>query len=136
MKNLRSETVLSKFIFNWNYFQDATQLQVQAKCKSSWNSTVLSGTYKAVGGFGDNVIYEKQSMDLNHNYWFFFYDAKKNGWNFSYRNDRIVPGLTLLRKTVSPFGKSGQSTKNLNDFKNLLQFMIYYIHIPFIKHFW
>ena len=68
----------------------------------------LSGTYEAVGGFGDYAIYAKQIIDSNENWWFFFYDTTKTGWNFWYSNDRIIPGLTLLGTTVAPFGISGQ----------------------------
>ena len=66
-----------------------------------------------MGGFGDYAIYEKQTTDANRKWWFFFYNTAKSGWDFRYSSDRIIPGITLLGKTVS----SGRSVsgKTSND---------------------
>ena len=60
-----------------------------------------------MGGFGDYAIYEKQTNDAN--WLFFFYDTAKSGWDFGYSSDRIIPGITLLGKTVSEVFPSGRS---------------------------
>ena len=79
------------------------------------NSVVVSGTYKAVGAYGDYAIYEKQSMDANSNWWFFYYDTFRNGWEFHYEVERVIPGFILIDPdgvtfmgTVSSSNKPGE----------------------------
>ena len=100
-------------------FQDAAQLEIQAQCAGQWNSVVVSGTYKAVGAYGDFAIYEKQTMDANNKWWFFFYDTTTGGWEFSFSDERVLPGVgvSLVRHanvtlrsegtTISPYYKPG-----------------------------
>ena len=78
------------------------------------NSVVVSGTYKAVVPmetmeiYETMKIYEKQSMDANSNWWFFYYDTNRSGWEFHYGVDRVIPGLTLMGTTVSSSNKPGE----------------------------
>ena len=52
--------------------------------RASTTEESVSGKYKAVGAYGDYAIYEKQIMDANENWWFFYYDTTRNGWEFHY----------------------------------------------------
>ena len=89
----------------FNLFLD--KLQIEAQCDSAWNSGVISGTYISVGSLGDYTIYEKQTVDANGNWWFFYYDTTKGVWEFSYSNDRIVPGVTVFGTTISTLTRPG-----------------------------
>ena len=48
-------------------------------------------------------------MDANENWWFFYYDTTKNGWEFHYGGERVIPDdVTLMGKTVSSSNKPGE----------------------------
>jgi len=69
-----------------------TPLVIGASCDSAWNSVVLSGTFEPVASFNGRVIYEKQTPDLNRNYWTIWFDTVTDRWVFSYQNDQIPGG--------------------------------------------
>ena len=83
------------------------KLQIEAQCDTAWNTGIISGPYVSVGMFGDYTIYEKQTIDANGNWWFFYYDTTRGGWEFSYTNERVVPGVTLMETTVSTLTRPG-----------------------------
>ena len=58
--------------------------------------------------YGDYAIYEKQTIDANANWWFFYYNTTRSGWEFHYGVDRVIPGLTLMGTTVSSSNKPGE----------------------------
>ena len=92
----------------------AAQFEIQAQCESEWDSGVISGTYKAVGAYGDYAIYEKQTTDATGNWWFFYYDTTRRGWEFGYVGERIIPGVTVMERFVSISNKPGETPNNLN----------------------
>ena len=54
-------------------------------------------------------------MDANSNWWFFYYDTFRNGWEFHYEVERVIPGVILidpdgvtLMGTVSSSNKPGE----------------------------
>ena len=58
--------------------------------------------------YGDYAIYEKQTIDANANWWFFYYNTTRSGWEFHYGVDRVIPGSTLMGTTVSCSNKPGE----------------------------
>ena len=87
-------------------------MDIKAQCESGWDSVVVSGTYKAVGAYGDYAIYEKQTMDANKNWWLFYYDTTKSGWEFGYSGERVIPGVTWMGTTVLISNKPGEISNN------------------------
>ena len=81
-----------------------TPLIIGASCDSAWNSVVLSGTFEPVASFNGRVIYEKQTPDLNRNYWTIWFDTATDRWVFSYQNDQIPGGRNWLDygSTIKP----------------------------------
>ena len=65
---------------------------IRASCDSAWNSIVLSGTFEPVASFNGRVIYEKQTLDLNRNYWTIWFHTVTDRWVFSYQSDQLPGG--------------------------------------------
>ena len=87
------------------------EIVVDAQCESAWNTQILSGTYQAIGGFGDYAFYQNQTPDANGNWWYFHFDAASNGWNFAFAG-LLVPGQTAWETVISPF--NNQPGESLN----------------------
>ena len=89
--------------------RSVVEIVVDAQCEGSWNTAVLSGTYQAIGGFGDYAFYQNQTPDGNGNWWYFHFDAASNGWKFEF-NESLVPGQTAWETVISPFNnRPGES---------------------------
>ena len=99
------------------------KIEIDAKCESEWQTQILTGTYKAIGGLGDYAFYENQTPDENGNWWYFYFDTASNGWNFSFKGGTtqkilhelrnmlerpLAPGDSFLGTTISPFNESEQ----------------------------
>ena len=74
-------------------------LEIESNCDSSWNSGVLSGTFRAIGGLAHYTIYAKDTPDGNGNFWYLYFDQNIGIWKFSYAGAIPKPGDNLS-KTV------------------------------------
>ena len=95
------------------------KIDIDAKCELEWNSQILTGTYKAIGGLGDYAFYENQTPDANGNWWYFYFDIASNAWRFSFAGGTkaispfmserpLVPGDSFSETAISPFNESEQ----------------------------
>jgi len=103
--DVESSELLESKSCNWECVLPPPELEIDARCSNGWNSHVLTGKYKAVGGLGDYAIYEKRTADGNGKWWFFYYDKNNKEFRWSYANIRIVPDVWLYGVQVTEFDK-------------------------------
>ena len=98
------------------------KIDIDANCEGEGQTQNHTGTYKAIGGFGDYAFYENQTPDTNGNRWYLYFDTVSNGWTISFQigasqstqpgifdvPSMFFPGDSFLGTTISPFDESEQ----------------------------
>ena len=81
-------------------------IDVNAQCKSAWDSNQISGKYSIIGTIGDYACYGRQKPDANGNWWRFVYDHKSSGWIFRYSKFKIAPGQSISGSPIESADRS------------------------------
>ena len=93
-------------------FGSVVEIVVDAQCQDSWNSEKFSGTYQAMGAFGDYAMYKHESPDEHGNWWYFLFDAASSGWTFADNETVLVPGQTAWDNVILPFNNQPGKSSN------------------------